>query len=82
MANRSTVTIDSETAENILKDVESMRKSLEALRKRVIKLLPQRYGSDAWWEKEIEEGVKEVKQGKYTIYKNVHDLINDLHAGR
>lgn len=81
MASRSAVTIDTKTAETLLKEIEVMRRSLEALRKKVINLLPARYGSDTWWEKEIEEGLKEVKQGKYAVYKNSKDLISDLHAG-
>lgn len=81
MASRSVVTIDTKTAETLLKEIEAMRKSLEALRKKVINILPAKYGSDAWWEKEIGEGLKEVKHGKYTVYKNAKDLISDLHAG-
>ena len=81
MANKSTVTIDTRTVETLLEEIDAMRKSLETLRKKVIKLLPARYGSDLWWEKEINEGLKEVKEGKYTTYKNAKHLIDDLHVG-
>lgn len=81
MANRSTVTIE-ETAESIFSEVTSMQKRLEVLRKKIVKLLPAKYGSDLWWEKENEEALEEVKQGKYTTYNNVQDLIKDLHAGK
>jgi hypothetical protein len=80
MANKLTVTINTKTAETILKEVESMRQSLEALRKKILKLLPARYGSDEWWEKEIEEGLEEVRRGKVRgPFKNADDLIRSLH---
>lgn len=81
MANKSTVIIDTKTAETLLREVESMRQSLEALRKKILKLLPAKYGSGVWWAKEINEGLKEVEKGKYMVYNNVKDLINDLHSG-
>lgn len=81
MANRSTLTINTKTAEGLLNEIEAMRKSLEALRKKIVDILPAKYGSDIWWDREIKEGLKEVKQGKYTVYKNAKDLIHDLHAG-
>lgn len=80
MANRSAVTIDTKTAENILREIEAVRKSLEVLRKKIIKLLPSKYGSDTWWEKEIEDGLEEVKQGKvYGPFKDANELIRTLH---
>lgn len=80
MATRST-TIE-ETAENIFSEVIRMQRQLETLRKKVVKLLPAKYGNDLWWEKENEEALEEVKLGKYTVYNNVQDLIKDLHRGK
>lgn len=85
MANKSTATIDVRTAEILLREIEAMRKSLEILRKKIIKILPAKYGSDTWWEKEIEEGLEEVREGKiHGPFKNSHELIQSLHqeAGR
>ena len=82
MANRSTITIDSKTAENILEEIEVMRKSLETLRRKIMTLLPSKYGSDAWWEKAEREADEDIKAGRYTTYTNVENLIKDLHAGR
>lgn len=81
MAKQNSVTIDVKTAERIFTELEAMRKNLDVLKERVIKFLSAKYGSDLWWEKEIEEAQKEIKQGKYTVYRNAKDLINDLHAG-
>ena len=80
MVNRSTITIDTKTAENILEEIEAMRKSLETLRKKIMTLLPSKYGSYAWWEKEINEGLKEVKEGNLSgPFKNADELIKALH---
>ena len=82
MANRSTITIDTKTAENILEEIEAVGQSLEVLRKKILKLLPAKYGSDAWWEKAELEADEDIKAGRYTTYTNVENLIKDLHAGR
>ena len=79
---RQLTTIDTETAESLFSDITSLQKKLELLRKKIVKLLPAKYGSDLWWEKENEEALEEVKQGKYTTYDNVDDLLKDLHAGK
>lgn len=38
-----------------------------------------RYGSKEWWEKAEIEADEAIKAKRYTMYKNVEDLINDLH---
>lgn len=81
MAKQNSVTIDVKTAERIFTELEAMRKNLDVLKKKVVNLFPAKYGSDLWWEKEIEEAQREIKQGKYTVYRSSKDLINDLHAG-
>lgn len=81
MANHSTITIDTKTAEKLLADIESMRKSLEVLRKRVIKLLPEKYGSDSWWKKEIEEAENEFKKdGKSICFDSPQEAIKWLNS--
>ena len=80
MANRSTA-IDTDTAESIFSEITVLQKKLESLRKRVIKLLPAKYGSDLWWEKENEEALEEVKRGEvYGPFNSAQDLIKSLHA--
>lgn len=82
MSNRATVTIDTKTAESIFSEISLIEKRLSVLRKKVMEFVPASYGSDAWWEKEIEGAQQEIKEGKYTVYNNAHDLIKDLHAGK
>ena len=80
MANKSTVTIDAKTAETILREIEAMRKSLEALRKKILKLFPAKYGSDAWWEKSEHEADEDIKKGRvFGPFKNADELLKTLH---
>lgn len=78
MSNRSTVSLDTKTAQRILEEVEAMRKSLDILRKRIIRLFPPQYGSDAWWEKEIAEANKEIKAGRVKEIDNLNQLDKPL----
>lgn len=78
MSNRSTISLDTKTAQSILEEVESMRKTLDILRKRIIKLFPPQYGSDVWWEKEIMEAKKEIKAGRMKELRSLNELDKPL----
>lgn len=82
MSNRSTVTIDTKTAESIFSEIALIEKRLSVLRKKVMQFIPASYGSDRWWEKQEALADKEINEGKYTVYENAQDLIADLHAGK
>lgn len=75
------VTVSPKTIEEILTRLDRLTKEVRAIKARLFGEAPP-YGTDKWWEKEIEEGLGEVKQGKYKIYNNAKDLLNDLHSGR
>jgi len=82
MANHKTPTIDLKTAELLFTEVQRMEKALAQIKGKILQLLPAKYGSDLWWEREIKEGLNEIKMGKYEVYGNVKSLINDLHEGK
>ena len=75
------ITVTPKTIEEILSRLDRITKDITTIKARLFEQEPK-YGSDAWWDKEIKEGLEEVKQGKYTVYENAKDLIKDLHAGR
>jgi len=80
MAQRSTVTINTKTAESIFKELETMKKSLDALQKKVMELLPMKYGNDAWWKKTEGEADEDIKKGRvHGPFKNTSDLLHALH---
>lgn len=82
MRNQSSITMNIKTAKSIFAEISLIQKRLDALKEKILTLLPAQYGSNEWWEKEIKEGLEEVKKGEYTLYKNVDDLLKDLHAGK
>lgn len=74
------MTIDTKTAESLLKEIEAMGRSLKALRKKIIRFLPAKYGSDLWWEKEELEADEDIRKGRvFGPFKNADELIKTLH---
>ena len=80
MSNRSTITIDTKTAEKIFAEIALIEKRLSALRKKVMQFIPASYGSDAWWEKEIKEAESEFKKGKGIRFESANDAIKWLNS--
>ncbi len=80
MSNRSTVTIDTKTAESIFAEITLIEKRLSALRKKVLQYLrPVSYGSDSWWEKEEQEADEDIRAGRIKELKSVNDLDKPFH---
>ena len=77
---RSTITIDTKTIKSIFNEVESVQNTLAVLKKRNVKILPSEYGSDGWWEKEIKEGLEEVKKGKVKEFNSMEEAIEYLNS--
>lgn len=76
----STITIDVKTANGIFKEIESLQNALEALKKRIVKILSPEYGSNEWWEKEIKEGLEEVRQGKVKRFNSMEEAVKYLNS--
>lgn len=79
MSNRSTVTIDTKTAESIFVEIGLIEKRLSALRKKVMQFFPASYGSDLWWEKEEQEADEDIRAGRIKELKSVNDLDKPFH---
>ncbi len=80
MNNRSTVTIDTKTAESIFSEISLIEKRLTALRKKVMQYLqPASYGSGSWWEREEQEADEDIRVGRIKELKSVNDLDKPLH---
>ena len=56
----TTGNIDASTLSSLASDLAALSRSAGALQKKIDALIP-RMGSDAWWEKEIELGTKNLK---------------------
>lgn len=80
MANKSTITIDTKTAEGIFTQIGEMEQKLARLKKQLATLLPPHYGSKEWWKKETKEGLADIKAGRYTTLKTEEELQGFLDA--
>lgn len=61
MAN--TISVNAKTVSLILARLDKLAKDVQAIKARVLEEEPP-YGSDAWWEKEIQEVEEDFKKGK------------------
>lgn len=73
------VSINSKIVKDMLTTLREIKEDVARLRKK-IELEPP-YGSDEWWEREVLEGEREIRAGKYRTYKSTNELIKDLHKG-
>lgn len=78
--DNNTISIDVAAAESLFLDVEKMRKNLELLRKKIIKLFPVKYGSELWWEKSTNQALKEIKQDKGMEFEKVEEAVKWLNS--
>lgn len=73
------ITINTKTLREVLTRLDSLTREIKAIKARLFDEDPP-YGSDAWWKKEIEEGLEEVREGKVRgPFKNANELIRALH---
>ena len=80
MANSEVKTIDIKTAETLYRQVQLMELMLKDLEKKILKLLPAKYGSQLWWEKSTEKALEEIKRGKGVKFTSVKETIRWLNS--
>ena len=76
--NQTTI-VPTKTINEIFTRLDELTKAVEKISARLFKEeLP--YGSDAWWDKEIKEGLEEVKQGKVKKFKSMKEAVHYLNS--
>ena len=74
-----TITVPTKTIEEILTRLDRLTREIKAIKTKLFEEEPP-YGSDEWWEKEIEEGLEEVKKRKVSgPFKKTGELLKTLH---
>lgn len=75
MANGTMTTgnVDASTLSALANDLAAFSHAAGALQKKIDALIP-RMRSDAWWEKEIEQGIKSLKTRQGTTVKSESEL--------
>lgn len=69
------------TAEDFYSEIISLEKALARLKEKFLKIMPVKYGSDAWWEQEAEKSRQDYKNGDYIETQNkkeLHVFLSDL----
>ncbi|MBI3559009.1 hypothetical protein HY085_01305 [Candidatus Gottesmanbacteria bacterium] len=80
--NGSSTVLSGQTfaAEDFYSEILSLEKALARLKEKFLKMMPAKYGSDAWWErmdKQAEEGILAGKGKKFDTYE---EAVNYLHS--
>mgnify|MGYP001582101182 len=55
-----------------------MRKSLDNLYHKLVKIIPASEGSEEWWDKENKLALDDYKAGRYTHYNSVDEFVKSL----
>lgn len=74
-----TVTVPAKTIDEIFSRLDELTKTVKKISVRLLNEEPA-YGSDEWWNKEIKEGIEEVKKGKVKKFKNMKEAIHYLNS--
>ncbi len=68
-----TITVSPKTIEEILTRLDKLTREIKAIKTKLFEEEPP-YGSDEWWENEINEGLRDIKNGKYTELRSRKEL--------
>lgn len=63
---------------SLYREVVAMRKNLDNLYHKLVKIIPASEGSDEWWDKENKLAMDDYKAGRYTHYNSVDDFVKSL----
>lgn len=76
MANgkQTTINLDADTLMALQKELAMFSRAAESLQKKLARLFPAPYGSDAWWEQSIERSKKDIAEGRYTELRTQEDV--------
>ena len=74
-----TVTVPAKTFEKIVSKLEELAQDVQIIKTKIL-TEESRYGSNKWWEKEIEQAEKEFKKGKGIRFESVKDAVKWLNS--
>ena len=79
MANHTKI-INEATLTSLVDDLEALSRAAKSIKEKLIKLLPAKYGSDLWWEKEIKDGIESIKSGRGKKFQTYQEAIKYLNT--
>lgn len=75
----NTVSVNAKTINHIVAQLDKLARDVEAIKARVFTQEPP-YGSDLWWEKEIEEAEETIRKGKGIKFNSAKEAIKWLNS--
>ena len=72
-----TITVNTQTIQTILSRLDQLTRDIKVMKERLFELEPE-YGSDVWWDKQIEESGRDFKKGKGIKFNSVKEAIKWL----
>lgn len=63
---------------SLYREVVVMRKSLDNLYHKLVKIIPASEGSEEWWDKENKLALDDYKAGRYTHYNSIDEFVKSL----
>lgn len=77
MAN-ATIAIDTKTLSAIYKDLNALTRVTSSLAEKLEDFLPAKFGSKAWWNKELKASLKSIETGRFTEYPSEEAYLTEL----
>ncbi len=74
-----TKTLNETAIISLLKELDSLAKTVKSVRDKLLKVFPSKYGSDLWWEKSDKEAIEGIKAGrgkKFNTYEQAVKYLN------
>ena len=68
------------TAEDLFGEILVLEKTLARLKEKILSVLPAKYGSDAWWERSMREGIESIEAGRGKKFETYEEAIKYLNS--
>lgn len=76
--SNNTHSINDSTIVSLLDDLQNLSIAAKRVREKLLKLMPEKYGSDLWWEKSDNEAIEDIKAGHGKKFKSYEEAIRYL----
>lgn len=77
------ISVDEKTIQKILTRLDKLTEDVKEIKNRLPEQKPH-YGSDEWWDKEINEGEEDIEKGDYYELrdkKEIKDFFKNIRSG-
>lgn len=72
--------LDASTTFTILNELGKLVRSIEETRRKIMKVIPAKYGSSLWWEKSDNEALESIRQGRGKKFETYEEAVKYLES--